>query len=98
MVFDETYLVEQIVDRLTGEMTVFQESNYNTEFNFDDCDVRVLGTVQEEYDYDRGDFFSIPSYTLRYRTSDLDITIYYEDCVYQMTEEEEEAIEKMIDV
>ncbi len=98
MIFDEITLKEQIIERLTDNTTFFQESNNNTEFEFDDCTVRVSGTVWSTHDCEKGDYYTPPSYDLISRSAELDITLFYEIGVYSMTFEEINAIEKLIEV
>jgi hypothetical protein len=99
MKFDELYLSDLIKDRLTDEMTVFDDKNHNTEFNFDDCDVRVTGRVQQEYKHEKWDYWNPVDVELISRTADFDeIILYYESGVYKMTHEEILSIEKLLDV
>lgn len=68
MKFDTSILIEKIIDDLEAEMTVL--NNY---YEFDDCTVKVVGRISQDFDYDRGDYFTPPSCDLYSRVADIDL-------------------------
>lgn len=95
MIYDETYLVEKILDSLTDGMTQFND----THFEFDDCVVSVTGYVNQDFTFQYStDHFLLSGMELQTRTSDFDeVTIFYDTVSYMLTNEELYALERMID-
>jgi len=97
MVYDELYLIDAIKDRLQGEgMTRFDEA----EFEYDNCSVMVDGYVQEDCGFEYStDHFLLSGMELKSRTAEFDrVVIYFPTTMYEMTNEELYALEKMLDV
>lgn len=84
MRFDTSILIEKIIDDLECEMTIL--NNY---YEFDDCVVKVVGRISQDFNYDNGDYFTPPSCDLYSRVADLDsIEVSCKDGTREMTAEE----------
>lgn len=88
------YTYTRLVDNII-EASQFEYTRFDGDFNFDDCTVIVHGSVYQDFDYVKGDYWSLSWVTLSSRTADIEsVTIQYEEGVYEFTEEELNGLEK----
>ena len=74
------YSIDILIDDLKYEFSDTYISFKEYEFVYDDCIVTVTGTIQEDWVYDRGDYYTPPSADFVSRFAEIDeVVISYND-------------------
>lgn len=69
MKYEESTFILKLIEDLEGEMTHFD----NRVYEFDDCDMKVSGFVQQTFAYEPQGYYTPPSWELTSRSANLDI-------------------------